>query len=61
MKLVTIYYSEEQDAIMLLLRKESGIYVQVVFEKSKALFPEHQLQDFILRKKYQLIGAFYEN
>jgi len=59
--LTTVYYSPEVDNIILLFKRDDSITITVDFEKSRLHVRDTEVLDYILRKNYYLIGAFYEN
>lgn len=59
--LTMLYYSPKKESIILLFQRENAIYITVDFERTRAIIPNNQLQEYIIREQFQLIGAFYEN
>jgi hypothetical protein len=59
--LTTIYYSPIKDNILLLFKRDDSILITADLEKTRLVFLKQELQDYLIKLEYQLIGAFYEN
>jgi hypothetical protein len=59
--LTMLYYSPQVDNIILLFKRDNSITITVDFEKTRMCVRDNEAFDYILRKNYHLIGAFYEN
>ena len=59
--LTMMYYSPRHNNIMLLFKRDSSITITVDFVYTRLVFKELELQKYLLKLDYQLIGAFYEN
>lgn len=59
--MISIYYSEKCEEILLLTYCERGIMIPSELEGHYSVFPEDVVKNLLLLDKFELIGAYNEN